>query len=286
MDLNKKLKFAPFYILSLLPFWILFSIAHFAYFILFKCLGYRKNVVFHNLRNSFPEKSEKIIHQEAKNFYKHFCEVFIESVKMLTISPQQIKQRYNFTNLALINDLYINNKSIIIYAAHYGNWEWMTSLQLQTKYQMYSFYQKQSSKYFDDFMIHQRERFGNLCVESQSGFKTLVQNTRAKNLTITYVVGDQSPMSKSSMYWTKFLNQDTAFLIGADRMAKKCRQQLVYPHVTQPKKGHYDIEFKIIPMDSDTDSTETYANLLEKNIQEQPELWLWSHKRWKRKRNA
>lgn len=272
--------------LSLLPFWMIFGLANFAYFVLFSCLGYRKKIVYQNMRNSFPNKSEEEIHLEAKKFYKHFGEVFLESVKMLTISVKQIQKRYNFKNLDLINKLYKNEKSIIIYAAHFGNWEWMTSLQLQTKYQMYSFYQKQSNKYFDDFMIHQRERFGNLCIESQSGFKMLIKNTRAKNLTITYVIGDQSPMSKSSMYWTNFLNQDTAFLVGADRMAKKCKQQLVYPHVTQPKKGHYDIEFKIIPMDSKVEPIETYANMLESNILEQPALWLWSHRRWKRKRDA
>ena len=88
------------------------------------------------------------------------------------------------------------------------------------------------------------------------------------------------------MHWTSFLNQDTAFLVGADRMAKKCNQQLIYPHVTQQKKGYYEIEFKVIDMDSEVEPIEIYANLLEKNIEEQPELWLWSHRRWKRKRNT
>ena len=86
------------------------------------------------------------------------------------------------------------------------------------------------------------------------------------------------------MHWTNFLNQETAFLVGSDKMAKKCNQQLIYPHITQKKKGYYELEFKIIPMNSEIEPVETYAKLLEKNIQEQPELWLWSHRRWKRKR--
>ena len=286
MSFAKSVKFAPFYLFSLLPFWIIFAISRFAYFFLFIVFGYRKKVVYQNLRNSFPNKSDEEIHSDAKSFYKHFCEVFLESVKLLTIPSKQIKKRYAFKNMELLNKFYDKQKSIILYAAHLGNWEWMTSLQLQTQYQMYSFYQKQSNVYFNEFMIHVRERFGNICIESQSGFKVLFQNTKQKNLTITYVIGDQSPMSKSSMYWTDFLNQDTPFLVGADRMAKKCNQQLIYPHVTQKKTGYYEIEFKVIDMDSRIEPVEIYANLLEKNIEDHPELWLWSHRRWKRKRNT
>ena len=286
MSFAKSVKFAPLYLFSLLPFWILFVISRFAYFFLFIIFGYRKKVVYQNLRNSFPNKSGEEIHSDAKSFYKHFCEVFLESVKLLTIPGKQIKKRYAFRNIELLDKFYDNQKSIILYAAHLGNWEWMTSLQLQTQYQMYSFYQKQSNRYFNEFMIHVRERFGNLCIESQSGFKVLLQNTKQKNLTITYVIGDQSPMSKSSMHWTDFLNQDTAFLVGADRMAKKCNQQLIYPHVTQKKTGYYEIEFKVIDMDSKIEPIEIYANLLQKNIEDHPELWLWSHRRWKRKRNT
>ncbi|MBO73229.1 MAG: hypothetical protein CMD35_06380 [Flavobacteriales bacterium] len=285
MSVVKRLKFAPFYLFSLLPFWIIFGLAEIAYLILYKLIQYRKKIVFQNFKNSFPDKSEDEINIEIKKFYRHFCQVFLESVKLLTIHPKKIKKRFCFKNIELLDELYNNDKSIILYGAHLGNWEWMTSLPLQTKYKMYSFYQKQSNAYFNDFMIHARERFGNLCIESQSGFKTLLNNSKQKKLTLTYVVGDQSPMSNSSMHWTNFLNQDTAFLVGADRMAKKCNQQLLYPFTTQTIKGYYEIEFKIIPMDSDIEPIKIYAELLEKNIQTQPELWLWSHRRWKRKRN-
>ena len=227
MSVVKRLKFAPFYLFSLLPFWIIFGLAEIAYLILYKLIQYRKKIVFQNFKNSFPDKSEDEINIEIKKFYRHFCQVFLESVKLLTIHPKKIKKRFCFKNIELLDELYNNDKSIILYGAHLGNWEWMTSLPLQTKYKMYSFYQKQSNAYFNDFMIHARERFGNLCIESQSGFKTLLNNSKQKKLTLTYVVGDQSPMSNSSMHWTNFLNQDTAFLVGADRMAKKCNQQLL-----------------------------------------------------------
>lgn len=284
MSAGKYFKYAPFYILSLLPFWVTYGISRFAYILIFHIAGYRKKVVYQNLRNSFPNKSENEINQDAKKFYKHFCEVFLEAVKTLTISRKNIKKRYHFKNPELLNNLYKEEKSIILYAAHFGNWEWMACLPLYTPYKFLSFYQEQSNKYFDGFMIHLRERFGNICVESKAGFKELVKNTREGNLTLTYVIGDQSPMGKSSMHWTNFLNQDTAFLVGADRMAKKCKHVLVYPYVKQPKRGYYELDFKIIPMESEQEPIEHFARLLEKNIQEQPELWLWSHRRWKRKR--
>lgn len=286
-NLKKYLKYAPFYLLSILPFWFIYGFASFAFFILYHLAGYRKEVINQNLKNSFPEKSEQEIKKISKNFYHHFCETFLEAVKFLTISKKAIVKRYKFKNLDLLEDLYSQKQSAILYAAHFGNWEWMCALPLSSDHKLISFYQEQSNNYFNDFMLLLRERFGNQCVESKSGFKEIIKNSRAGNITLTYVIGDQSPMSKSSMHWINFLNQDTAFLIGADRMAKKCNQLLIYPHVTKPKKGFYEIEFKLIPTeDEDKSAIEHYASFLEGNIKAQPELWLWSHKRWKRKRNA
>ena len=277
-------KYAPFYLLSLLPFWIIYGISSFAYFLIFHVIGYRKKVVFQNLKNSFPNKSEKELNIIARKFYHHFCEIFLEAIKLLTISSKIIKKRYLFKNPEFINTLFEEEKGIILYAAHFGNWEWMTCFPLYTPYKFMSFYQKLSNKYFDQFMIHLRGKFGNVSVESQAGFKELVKRTKQDDLTITYVIGDQSPMVNSSMYWTDFLNQDTAFLIGADRMAKKCNQVLVFPFVTKPKRGFYELEFKTIPMDNTDKTIDYYARFLEENIKKQPELWLWSHRRWKRKR--
>lgn len=282
----KYIKYAPFYILSLMPFWVIYGLARFAFVILYHVAGYRKKVVEKNLTNSFPDKSDSEIKAISKAFYKHFCEIFIESIKVLTISPEKIKARYKFTNPEFLNNIYDEGKSIILYSAHFGNWEWMACLPLYTPYKFMSFYQEQSNKYFNDFMILLRERFGNQCIESKVGFKELVKNKREGNLTLTYVIGDQSPMSKSTMYWTNFLNQETAFLVGADRMAKKCGNVLVYPEFHQPKIGHYELTFKSIPMDDpEKEAIQYYAEFLEENIKKQPHLWLWSHNRWKRKRD-
>lgn len=282
---KEKIKYAPVYIISLLPFFAIYAFARFVYFFLYYIFGYRKEVVFNNLRNSFPEKTDQEIQRIAKKFYMHFCSTFLESIKLLSASGKTMKKRFKVLNPEMINKYYDEGQSLILYAAHFGNWEWMTLMPLYSNFKFMPFYQKQSSGYFDRLMVINRQRFGSVCVESQSGFKSLVMHARKEIKTLTYVIGDQSPMSKSTKHWTTFLNQETAFLVGADRMAKKVGQKIVFANITQPKRGHYELEFVDIPMDDEkVDPVTKYSQLLEENIKRQPELWLWSHKRWKLKK--
>jgi|TARA_B100000795_G_C22793061_1_gene437881 KDO2-lipid IV(A) lauroyltransferase len=285
ITLKEKIKYAPVYAISLLPFWVIYAFARFIYFLLFYVFGYRKDVVFDNLNKSFPEKSPEDINIIAKKFYMHFCATFLESIKLLSASKSTMLQRYKILNPEAINKHYNAGESLILYGAHFANWEWMMVMPLYSKFKFMVFYQKQSSSYFDRLMVINRERLGSVCIESQSGFKSLLMHARQKVLTFTYVIGDQSPMSNSSKHWTLFLNQETAFLIGAERMAQKVNQKIYYPKVRQPKRGYYEIEFIEIPVnDSKVKTVVKYAELLEENIKEQPELWLWSHKRWKLKK--
>jgi KDO2-lipid IV(A) lauroyltransferase len=285
ITLKEKIKYAPVYAISLLPFWVIYAFARFIYFLLFYVFGYRKDVVFNNLNKSFPEKSSEDINIIAKKFYMHFCATFLESIKLLSASKATMLQRYKILNPEAINKHYDAGESLILYGAHFANWEWMMVMPLYSKFKFMVFYQKQSSSYFDRLMVINRERLGSVCIESQSGFKSLLMHARQKVLTFTYVIGDQSPMSNSSKHWTLFLNQETAFLIGAERMAQKVNQKIYYPKVRQPKRGYYEIEFiEISVNDSDVKPVVKYAELLEENIKEQPELWLWSHKRWKLKK--
>ena len=217
----------------------------------------------------------------------HFCSTFLESIKLLSASKETMLEHYKILNAEVINAHYNKGESLILYGAHYGNWEWMGVMPLYSKFKFMPFYQKQSSSYFDRLMVINRERMGSVCVESQSGFKSLLKHSRSGVQTFTYVIGDQSPMSNSTKKWTMFLNRETAFLVGAGRMAKKVKQKIYYPRVTQPKRGYYEMEFIEVPINDDsTDPVVKYAELLEANIKEQPELWLWSHKRWKLKKEA
>lgn len=280
-----RIKFAPFYLLSLLPLQILYLFSGGIFNFLYYVLKYRRNVVFQNLQNAFPEKKEEELLEIEKGFYQHFCNIFIESVKILTISEQEVKERFKVKNAELLQGFYENNQSVIMYGAHLGNWEWMASLPLHIPHQFLSFYQQQRNKYFDELMILIRERFQNRCVESKAGYKTLVTYARNCELTLTYIIGDQCPAPKSTKHWTTFLNQDTAFLVGADRLAKKCDQILIFPRMTVVKKGYYELELLVMDVKNDDRSMiDMYAEMLEENITAEPTLWLWSHRRWKLKK--
>lgn len=284
ITLKEKIKYLPIFAISCLPFWFIYAFASFVYVFLFYFFGYRKAVVFDNLEKSFPKKSALEIRAIAKKFYMHFCSTFLESIKLLTASKETMLDRYKILNADVINAHYDKGESLILYGAHFANWEWMAVIPLYSKFKFMPFYQKQSSAYFDRLMVINRERMGGVCVESQRGFKSLLRHSKMGIKTFTYVIGDQSPMSKSSKKWTMFLNRETAFLVGAVRMAKKVNQKIYYPKVRQPKRGYYEMEFIEIPTDDDVDPIVKYAELLENNIKEQPELWLWSHKRWKLKK--
>ncbi len=282
-----RIKFAPFYLLSVIPLNILYFLSDSIFGFLYYVLKYRRNVVFNNLQNSFPNKSRSELVQIEKGFYRHFCDIFIESVKILTISKTQIKKRFKVKNPEIMQGFFDNGQSVIMYGAHLGNWEWMASLPLHIPHEFLSFYQEQSNKYFDELMLLSRQRFHTKCIESKSGYKALVNHSNENILTLTYMIGDQSPAINSTKHWTAFLNQDTAFLIGAARLAKKCNQVLVYPRMVGIKRGYYEFEFIVIETEDEASAMiDNYAKLLEENIVAQPTQWLWSHRRWKLKNTA
>jgi len=282
------IKFLPFYILSILPLQGLYWISDLMYFFLYSVFGYRRKVVRANLINSFPDRSLQEIIQIEKGFYKHFCDVAFESIKVLTISRNAVARRYRIKNMELIEELYQQKKSIILYTAHYGNWEWLGFLPLFMPYQAVSFYQKLSSSYFDHFMQTTRSRFGVRCIESKQGYKNMVKFQEENLLTMTYMVGDQSPTRNASKHWVHFLHQDTAFLMGTDRIAKKLNQVVLFPSYRKIKRGVYEVEFMPIELNpsrtNSQDIIDKYARALENSIKESPSLWLWSHRRWKLKK--
>lgn len=238
-----------------------------------------------NLERAFPDKSKTERIRIEKRFYKHLCDVFFETIKSLTISGTQIDKRFIIKNSKMIEELYAQNRSVILYAAHYGNWEWLGFLPLFIPYQASAFYQKLSNKYFDDLMQLIRSRFGVICFESKDGYKKLVKLGNEKKPTFNYIIGDQSPTNNSSKHWVKFLNQETAFLVGADRIAKKLNNVIIFPTFLKHKRGKYELEFSFVTSTPNgtvsSEVIEAYSRMLEESILKSPELWLWSHRRWK-----
>jgi KDO2-lipid IV(A) lauroyltransferase len=212
-----------------------------------------------------------------------------ESIKLLSMSEKQAKRRFVVKNPKVFQNLHDQHKSILIYMAHMGNWDYFAIAPLLLPHQILAFYKPQKSAYINDLIIGERERFGVITIPSKKGYRALMNYAQKDIMTAVLLLGDQRPPPHSKGFWTMFLNQETAFLMGTERIAQKTRQAVVYPHVLKEKRGRYQVEFIPLLPEQETpgqgELIKAYARALEKNIREQPELWLWSHKRWKKARH-
>jgi KDO2-lipid IV(A) lauroyltransferase len=273
--------------ISLLPFPLLYLLSDFLFFIFYSLLGYRKKIVVSNITNSFPEKSKQEVNEITKLFYKHFCDVIVESLKSFTISDAQISKRMILKNPELLNSYYDKKQSVILAGGHYNNWEWIAvALDKQMKHQSIAIYKTLSNKFFDEKMRSTRGKFGLLMVSTKLVAETF---SKFKNeLTATIFAIDQSPSNPKKCYWMNFLNQDTPVLFGTEKFSKDYNQPVLFGTITKVKRGFYQIEFQTVT-DNPTNTahgyiTETTTKLLEAEIIKAPQYWLWTHRRWKHKR--
>ncbi len=258
------------------------------YVVLYKLLGYRKGVVLTNLRKSFPEKSEKEIEQIASNYYKYLCDLFLETFKTLTVSRKTMLKHCYFSPQALkvFDDLAAENKSVVLVMGHFGNWEWAgNTFSMQCKHQLYVIYHPIRNKYFDWLMYRMRTRFGTKLIAMKDTFREMLANR--EELNATAFIADQTPAPENA-YWTEFLNQDTPVFKGTELIARKVNYTIVYAKVKRVKRGYYEIFAEVLhdnpKSTTDGEISELHTKKLEQDIIEQPEIWLWSHRRWKHKR--
>lgn len=254
-------------------------------------MGYRKKVVFENLRNSFPTKTEEEISQIAKDFYKHIADLFIEFLKGYSISKEEISQRIKIINLSVIKNYSDKNQSFIIVTGHIGNWEWLLHPLNLTGIPMDIVYQKLSSPLFEKLTLYIRSRFSIPPLIEKND--TLRKTVDRKDITRGLVLGsDQSPQNWKSAYWTRFLNQDSGFFTGTERIARKYDYPVVFSEMRRIKRGYYEIEFTEIALPYEFDKipmgeiTERFVRILDQSINKYPADYLWSHRRWKHKRNV
>lgn len=282
----------PFiYLLSLLPFPVLYLFSDFVFFLLYRVIGYRKDVVLNNLRNSFPGKTEKELLAIRERFFRYLCDLFIETFKTLTISPAKMLRHCSFEPAAkqLFNSLAEKKQSVIMVMGHYGNWEWGgNTFALECLQQLYVIYHPLADKHFDGLMYRMRTRFGNKLIPMKNTFKEMLTNKQA-GVNATAFIADQTPMPENA-YWTTFLNQDTPVFWGTEIISKKLDLPIVYVTIKRQKRGYYRLFAELlVPEPSKTatgEISELHTRRLEKDILEDPTIWLWSHKRWKHKRPA
>ena len=258
------------------------------YPIVYYVARYRLKVVRKNLRNSFPEKSNDELKNIEKKFYHHFSDLLVEVVYGYRASKAEMRERVVFENLDMLEDLARKTHGSIAYLAHLGNWEWIADVGNQyadPSIVEYNVYRQLRNPHSDKMMLELRRKRGGECIEKNQLLRKLVLLRHANHPYVLGMLADQKPSKRSAYSWTYFLHQETAFLNGSEVLAKKFGLSAVYAHIWSPKRGYYRVRFELIadnPMAIQPEEmTKKYARLLEQNILESPELWLWTHNRWK-----
>ncbi|MDX1406887.1 MAG: lysophospholipid acyltransferase family protein [Saprospiraceae bacterium] len=278
----------PFiYLISIQPFWVLYRLSDVVCLVLFKVAGYRTSVVLTNLRNSFPDKDEEEIRAIGDRFYSFFCDLIFETVKMLTISRRSVLRRMSFEGLPVFEHYARQGQSVIVAMGHFGNWE-LAGARFSTAsiHDFCAIYKPLKNPYFDKLLLHSRTRNGSRMYRMNQALRDMV--TDRDRLTATIFLADQTPPPVRRTYWTKFLNQDTAMFTGIDQVSRKYNLPVIYLSPRRIRRGYYQLHAEVIaehPVELPQYTIlDHYIQVLEKDIHNQPELWLWTHRRWKRKR--
>ena len=276
----------PFlWLISILPFRLLYAFSDFLYLFIFKIFGYRKKVVQENLTLVFPDKSKAEINAITNKFYHHLCDMIVESIKSMTISEAEMKKRYVFTNIEEIHKLEKIDKSIALMCGHYASWEWIFIIQRYIKHKGYAIYKKLANKYFDGLVKRIRAKYNTKLITTKEAIPALIEAKNKGELTINGFNADQSPRVKKAYHWNEFMGIKVPIHTGAEMLAKKLDMAVVFMKVEKVKRGFYETTFSTIcinPKDyKNYEITDIFMKLVEEQIHEAPEYYLWTHKRWK-----
>jgi KDO2-lipid IV(A) lauroyltransferase len=275
--------FGFLYLVSLLPFFILYGIADFFFVIIYFIAGYRKGVVMQNLRNAFPQKEEKELKRIARRFYRNFIDNWIETIKLLSISKKSLNKRTS-GNFKVFDELHKNNKSVQVNLGHFFNWEIMTlHTGINQPFTFLTVYLPQSNQIMNRLLLYMRSRWGNPQLPATEMARAIMPWRKKQYLLA--LGADQSPPIPSDCYWMYFMHQPTGFLKGSEKFARVQNIPVVMMTTTRPKRGHYHFDYFLLAEDPKSlpegELMRQYVQHLEENINLQPDLYLWSHRRWK-----
>lgn len=253
------------------------------FFIIYFVFGYRKKVVVTNLKKSFPEKSNKEIEVITKKFYSYLCDLIVETLKIPTLTKEDLEKRCFVHSMDMVNELYDNGKGFVLVLGHQGNYEWGNlSLAAKGKYNFHGIVHPFKNKKLNDFFIQTRGRLGTNIIQMKEAYLKLDEIKTEK--AILGFIADQSPRPTNA-YWTTFLNQDTGFFWGVERVSKEYDLPVVFVHIDRKRRGYYEIYPELIVKNpseyKEGEITEIHVRKLEEYIKKKPETWLWSHRRWK-----
>ncbi len=283
--------FALLRLLSRMPLSVHYFLSDWLLFpLVYHLVRYRRRLVARQLADSFPEKDEKERNEISRRFYHFFCDIIVETLKLLTMPHDEVRQRVQFVGIEEMQQtLRREGKQFgFFYLGHYGNWEWLASfpLWLSSEWQGAQIYHPLYNREADRFFLQLREQFGGRCIPMKLTLRQILSARRQGEHQIIGFIADQSPKWQATHHWTPFLHHQTAFFTGTERIGRQVDAALYYVRVTRPRRGHYQAELVPIALQpqslSDGEATNRYAQLLEQQIREVPELWLWTHNRWKR----
>ena len=271
-------------LLSFLPLWLLHGISWVCYVLLFYVFKVRRKLTLNNIKASFPKYSESECLELAKNHYKSTCMVLAETIKALRFSKEEIKKRVEFKNLHLLEDYLEQGQSVIVVTAHYCNFEWaLLACAQYLNFPVDTVYRKQRTESLEEIFYHLRTRFD----VTPLPMETFVADSlkRAKITRMLAMAADQSPKKYDTPYWHYFLNRDTAFHTGTEKIARAFKYPIIFMSLARKRKGYYQANFKFLaepPFSEDPNQImRAYISELEAQINNNPKDWLWAYRRWK-----
>ncbi|MCM1065970.1 MAG: acetyltransferase [Muribaculaceae bacterium] len=278
-------------ILALLPLPMLYVLADLLFFLVYHVVRYRRKLVSANLAACFPEKSEAERKAIEKAFYHNFADYIVETIKLLHISDATMSGRMQFDGLDIIDSLVGSGRSIIVYFAHCGNWEWAPSMTLHVAHKpsdsvkYCQVYRPLRSHTFDRLMLKVRSRFGSLSFAKKTVLRDLIMLRKEDITSVTGFMSDQKPSHGDPTVVTTFLGRPTAFISGTETLARKLGMAAIYWDTEKISRGHYRITCRLLADEPEAlpphELTLRYARALEATIRRNPSIWLWTHNRWK-----
>ncbi|MBO4753777.1 MAG: lysophospholipid acyltransferase family protein [Bacteroidales bacterium] len=280
----------PLYAVSLLPMWWHYFWSDVFYLLIYRVVRYRRHVVRHNLTASFPDKSEAELRKIEREFYHYFCDLLVEAVKFISITPDEMRRRMKFEQLEPVIDSCRRGKSCAIYLGHYGNWEWISSMPLWYDPSIgigTQLYHPLENPTMDRLMGYIRQRMGSFNIPVEQSVRHIVRYRQQGIPVLVGFIADQVPHWRNIHYWTPFLNHPkTPIFTGAERLTRQFDMDAYYVHIERLRRGYWKATCKLMARDckqtKEFEITELYTRMLEKNILEAPQYWLWTHNRWKR----
>ena len=272
------------YLISLLPFWVLYIFADILFVLLYYVVGYRRNVVETNLKNAFPNKNIAERKTIARKFFRFLADTIVETIKLRSISESELKKRFKLKNQEEVSQYLDNNQSVLIATGHYANWEWSApGNSVYFKEPLMIIYKPQSNKSFEADINTMRSRFGAVMVPMKQALRQIV--SYSKKPFIATLLADQTPIQTTTNFYLQFLNQPTAVFLGVEKIAKITGRPIVFYYTNRIKRGYQEGIFSTLVADpkstNEYEITKLYHQEMERIINQRPELWLWSHKRWK-----